>query len=177
MADYWDEHGANEDEYIEDIFDFIRRLNSGQLPSHWHLEDYADLRLPANVVRMLFDNNPGSQRKTSEWFIEAIEENDSFPVNEDDNCTICLEPLEEYDYLKIFAIKDGKEYGCGHVFHKKCIRKWLEKASACPLCMCQLPVDDNQAELDRIEERYRELQLADEERRKRADNFSSSMFG
>jgi len=28
---------------------------------------------------MLFDNNPGSQRKTSEWFIEAIEENDSFP--------------------------------------------------------------------------------------------------
>ena len=25
--------------------------------------------------------------------------------------------------------------------------------------------------------RYRELQLADEERRKRADNFSSSMFG
>ena len=79
MADYWDEHGANEDEYIEDIFDFIRRLNSGQLPSHWHLEDYADLRLPANVVRMLFDNNPGSQRKTSEWFIEAIEENDSFP--------------------------------------------------------------------------------------------------
>ena len=115
-------------------------------------------------------------------------------MNEDDNCTICLEPLEEYDYLKIFAIKDGKEYGCGHVFHKKCIRKWLEKASACPLCMCQLPVDDNQAELDRIEERYwnlssrifrnilnffryRELQLADEERRKRADNFSSSMFG
>ena len=79
MADYWDEHGANEDEYIEDIFDFIRRLNSGQLPSHWHLEDYADLRLPANVVRMLFDNNPGSQRKTSEWFIEEIEENDSFP--------------------------------------------------------------------------------------------------
>ena len=75
-------------------------------------------------------------------------------MNEDDNCTICLEPLEEYDYLKIFAIKDGKEYGCGHVFHKKCIRKWLEKASACPLCMCQLPVDDNQAELDRIEERY-----------------------
>ena len=76
-----------------------------------------------------------------------------FLVNEDDNCTICLEPLEEYDYLKIFAMKDGKEYGCGHVFHKKCIRKWLEKASACPLCMCQLPVDDNQAELDQIEAR------------------------
>ena len=75
-------------------------------------------------------------------------------MNEDDNCTICLEPLEEYDYLKIFAIKDGNEYGCGHVFHKKCIRKWLEKASACPLCMCQLPVDDNQAELDQIEARY-----------------------
>ena len=113
-------------------------------------------------------------------------------MNEDDNCTICIEPLEEYDYLKIFAVKDGKDYGCGHVFHKKCIRKWLEKASACPLCMHQLPVDDNQAELDRIEARYflenfrnhgkyffryRELQLADEERRKRADNFSSSMFG
>ena len=77
-----------------------------------------------------------------------------FIVNEDDNCTICIEPLEEYDYLKIFAEKDGKDYGCGHVFHKKCIRKWLEKASACPLCMHQLPVDDNQAELDRIEARY-----------------------
>ena len=75
-------------------------------------------------------------------------------MNEDDNCTICIEPLEEYDYLKIFAVKDGKDYGCGHVFHKKCIRKWLEKASACPLCMHQLPVDDNQVELDRIEARY-----------------------
>ena len=30
MADYWDEHGT-EDEAVDDIFDFIRRLNSGQL--------------------------------------------------------------------------------------------------------------------------------------------------
>ena len=43
--------------------------------------------------------------------------------------------------------------------------------------MHQLPVDDETAELDQIEARYRELQLESEDRQKRADSFSSSMFG
>ena len=41
-----------------------------------------------------------SQRKTSKWFLDLIEENDGFPVEPDDNCTICLEPLDDYDYLR-----------------------------------------------------------------------------
>merc|ERR1711935_622645 len=177
MADYWDEH-ADAEEPVEDVMDFVRRMVTGQLPSHWHLDDFADLSMaPAHVRAMFAMLSGNSQRKTTAWFIELIEENDGFPVQPDDQCAICIEALDEYDYLKIKAVHEGKAYGCGHIFHKKCIRQWLEKASACPLCMHQLPVDDETAELDQIEARYRELQLESEDRQKRADSFSSSMFG
>ena len=43
MADYWDEH-ADAEEPVEDVMDFVRRMVTGQLPSHWHLDDFADLR-------------------------------------------------------------------------------------------------------------------------------------
>ena len=79
MADYWDEHGIEEDDAVEDVFDFIRRLNSGQLPEHWHLDDFADVSLPPALIRRLFSDNPDATRKTAVRFLEKIEENDGFP--------------------------------------------------------------------------------------------------
>ena len=51
MADYWDEH-ADVEEPVEDVMDFVRRMVTGQLPSHWHLDDFADLSMaPGNAPK------------------------------------------------------------------------------------------------------------------------------
>jgi hypothetical protein len=53
--------------------------------------------------------------------------------NDDDNdsihepaCTICFVPLEDGDIVGNLA--------CQHVFHKDCLKLWLKRKNACPLC-------------------------------------------
>ncbi len=43
-------------------------------------------------------------------------------------CAICYEDYEEEDEVKIM------ECAGEHVFHKKCIDKWLLKSLKCPKC-------------------------------------------
>lgn len=50
--------------------------------------------------------------------IEAIEE---------EICVICLDDLRNEE-------KTGKLENCEHIFHKKCIKKWLEENPICPVC-------------------------------------------
>ena len=46
-------------------------------------------------------------------------------------CTICFEEVSEEDdeYMKL---------SCGHIFHKSCIRGWLEMHNTCPNCRAQM---------------------------------------
>ena len=60
----------------------------------------------------------------------AIREEESKPVeiemvmiHSSDICTICLEPC-----------LNGVEIECGHIFHKKCIEKWVALNKTCPNC-------------------------------------------
>jgi hypothetical protein len=42
-------------------------------------------------------------------------------------CIICREEME--------ATADGpKKLGCGHIFHVRCLKSWLERQQACPTC-------------------------------------------
>ncbi len=41
-------------------------------------------------------------------------------------CSICLDNFKEGTYKR--------ELCCGHVFHKKCIDKWVQKDHSCPIC-------------------------------------------
>ena len=43
-----------------------------------------------------------------------------------DECIICLEEMKENDNLTLLK--------CSHIYHGKCIEKWLERKSICPLC-------------------------------------------
>jgi len=104
-------------------------------------------------------------------------ENDEFRVEDDEKCAICIEDLENMDYLKIKTVHEGKTYGCGHKFHKDCVKKWLETASICPLCRHELPVEEDTEEIDQIEQRYNQLQQEQRERDERANHFANSMFG
>jgi len=46
-------------------------------------------------------------------------------------CVICCSDFEAGELL-------SKLPGCGHLFHGRCIRTWLERAANCPICRCDL---------------------------------------
>ena len=41
-------------------------------------------------------------------------------------CSICLDEIDFKDGLKIRS--------CGHIFHKDCIKEWVDKRNNCPMC-------------------------------------------
>ena len=44
----------------------------------------------------------------------------------DSNCAVCMEVMTTRNY---------RELSCGHLFHKKCLKKWkLEGNRTCPMC-------------------------------------------
>uniref|UniRef100_A0A3Q3EIX3 RING finger protein 122 n=1 Tax=Labrus bergylta TaxID=56723 RepID=A0A3Q3EIX3_9LABR len=55
-------------------------------------------------------------------------------------CAVCLEEFRSRDELGVCP--------CSHAFHKKCLLKWLEIRSVCPMCnkpICRLQPDPPQA--------------------------------
>lgn len=46
---------------------------------------------------------------------------------EDNVCIICREEMTE-----------GKRLACGHIFHARCLRSWLERQQSCPTCRAQV---------------------------------------
>jgi hypothetical protein len=51
-------------------------------------------------------------------------------------CAICLEEFKRNDIIKEF-------YKCRHIFHKDCLKNWLKRSNACPLCKHDLTEDIN----------------------------------
>ena len=48
-------------------------------------------------------------------------------LSKDERCSICLEA-----YALNESISDLKP--CRHLFHHKCIARWLRKKNSCPMC-------------------------------------------
>jgi hypothetical protein len=72
---------------------------------------------------------------------------------DDDDCTICLEPIEE----EIYSLN------CQHKYHRDCITRWLHTNPNCPLC--RQPVDADQ--------RYVNDGIMTEERRQYIENLKT----
>lgn len=54
-------------------------------------------------------------------------------------CAVCLDEFRSREELGVCP--------CSHAFHKKCLVKWLEIRSVCPMCnkpVCRLPLDPPQ---------------------------------
>ena len=47
------------------------------------------------------------------------------------SCLICMENYKENEYKRILPL-------CNHVYHKKCIDKWLKTTATCPVCRTKL---------------------------------------
>jgi hypothetical protein len=59
-----------------------------------------------------------------------IKENDDLIINKE-CCNICCEDYITGQYKRILP-------SCTHVFHKKCVDKWLKSKSNCPICRNEL---------------------------------------
>jgi len=59
-----------------------------------------------------------------------IKENDDLIINKE-CCNICCEDYIVGQYKRILP-------NCNHVFHKKCVDKWLKSKSNCPICRNEL---------------------------------------
>ena len=76
-------------------------------------------------------------------------------------CPICLIKFSQSESEKNAAIRLPE---CGHVFHLKCLKRWLDNTSSCPMCHAELPTDDSMYEefkRQKKREKVREQELAD----------------
>ena len=52
-------------------------------------------------------------------------------------CIICREEMAVTEGEQVQRMTP-KKLGCGHIFHFKCLKSWLEKQQSCPTCRTSL---------------------------------------
>ncbi|KAL3565046.1 hypothetical protein D5086_033092 [Populus alba] len=70
---------------------------------------------------------------------EAVKAMPTVSINQNLQCSICLEEFE--------IGSEAKEMPCKHKFHGECIAPWLELHSSCPVCRFLMPSDDSKTEV------------------------------
>ena len=129
----------NQDDEEEESEEEEQELNSNQ-----DLGDYYQEQLENEVEE---DENGNENENDNDNDIllkkraELILELDEFQYKhiskyssrKEDSCAICLQKFKGTDIIK--------EFCCKHIFHKKCLLKWLQNSNNCPLCKHNL-MDD-----------------------------------
>ncbi|KAI4336654.1 hypothetical protein L6164_015152 [Bauhinia variegata] len=85
------------------------------------------------LLQHLAENDP-NRYGTPPAQKEAIEALPTVTINENLQCSVCLDDFE--------IGSEAKEMPCKHRFHNGCILPWLELHSSCPVCRFQLPMDE-----------------------------------
>jgi hypothetical protein len=104
---------SEDDEYYED--------EEGEYEEFEDEEEVRRVNMHNKVRENVILNFDEFQFKHANKYIKHIE----------DSCAICLEKFLKTDIVKRFACGD-------HIFHKKCLAKWLKKSDLCPLCKFNL---------------------------------------
>nr|BAT25231.1 symbiotic Der3 [Nitzschia sp. IriIs04] len=107
--------------------------NNRQAPSRPRLRRLTPRQVRNNIPVGIF-----SEEGSLEY--HRTNEDMEYPTPHDlDNCTICLEDFEPGERLMCLP--------CTHVFHTRCIGRWLTQRSAtCPLCKIDLYESDDESE-------------------------------
>ncbi|KAF8035280.1 hypothetical protein BT93_C1337 [Corymbia citriodora subsp. variegata] len=82
-----------------------------------------------------YEVNPVT-RGVSRNTIEKLERESCLVREGDGCCSICLEELNGAE--KVI------DTPCSHLFHNRCIVKWLERNDSCPLCRSKVEVEDSE---------------------------------
>merc|ERR1712137_640166 len=99
--------------------------------------------------------NPGiDEELVTAWLSETnqcIDAKDVLEQNPNWACPICLENVKVDLLVKICS-----DIGNAHIFHKRCLHKWLVKCNNCPVCrrpgivsaLAEFPNDDDNLETE-----------------------------
>lgn len=89
----------------------------------------------------VFGCGPLQNKKKQSEETKKLEENneDEYKIDLDYECSVCLEKIEEDEYIT----------KCNHYFHKECIYHWSKINDSCPLCRKKLKKFSNK-EIDEI---------------------------
>ena len=68
-------------------------------------------------------------------FLQRLKTNKA-SLNE--TCAICLDNMKKEQIEKMSV----KSLDCGHSFHTECIKDWINKKSACPICRQQIDLNN-----------------------------------
>ncbi|XP_028758656.1 E3 ubiquitin-protein ligase CIP8-like [Neltuma alba] len=74
------------------------------------------------------ENGGGENHRRSVENLEKVE------IQESTMCSICLDGITPSSETDEEEDKGAAGIPCGHVYHHKCIFKWLLKQQTCPLC-------------------------------------------
>ena len=125
----------NQEEEEEEYEEEEQELNSNQ-----DLGDYYQEQLENEVEEDENDNENENDillKKRAELILELDEFQykhiSKYSSRKEDSCAICLQKFKGTDIIK--------EFCCKHIFHKKCLLKWLQTSNFCPLCKYNL-MDD-----------------------------------
>lgn len=100
------------------LFDYDRFISSSHTIN-------PNINRNLNTIELIFSRlnlNPETNSKKLGKY-EKIKENDVLLNTE---CAICLDKYEIGKYKR--------ELKCKHIFHKKCVDKWIKKNENCPVC-------------------------------------------
>ncbi|GLT26964.1 hypothetical protein SLA2020_019980 [Shorea laevis] len=92
------------------------------------------------LLQHLAENDP-NRYGTPPAQKEAIEALPTVKIEENIQCSVCLDDFE--------IGTEVKEMPCKHKFHCGCILPWLELHSSCPVCRYQLPADESKLDSER----------------------------
>ena len=127
----------NQDDEEEESEEEEQELNSNQ-----DLGDYYQEQLENEVEEDENENDNENEndillKKRAELILELDEFQykhiSKYSSRKEDSCAICLQKFKGTDIIK--------EFCCKHIFHKKCLLKWLQTSNFCPLCKYNL-MDD-----------------------------------
>lgn len=70
----------------------------------------------------------------SKAWVEKLEVLPGSSFDPKPDCLICQETYANEDSILKLT--------CNHMFHKDCVRSWLDKHNTCPVCRAEFPTDD-----------------------------------
>lgn len=58
--------------------------------------------------------------------LEGLPNSSDQEILNDNTCIICRDKMEQITQLK--------KLQCKHVFHTKCLKRWIQRQQTCPIC-------------------------------------------